>query len=284
MLKHVLTLTAAACVAVSCSEKEPVGFQTADCFGRLALDSSIEPSVQTRAEIDLKSVVSGLKVPSKTTELVLVLAGKNIRELKQNEAGQVEETGKVYDDSWTYVGSVEYDEPDLFPADEYTATFSYGDPEAIGVNRPYYYGFRSGLQVEIGEVTHYSVPVKIVNSIVRVQTDDIFKGYFSDPEFKLVVDGTETQYLFHATSADTPIFVPAGAQVGLKGVAYRPSQTGSGKGETIEFEVPARTMSAGTLHTFRFTAEAGSLQVEVVFEDFQDGGDSEIETNPDYHN
>lgn len=277
MMKHVLGLTAAALVCVSCSKEPAVDLRPEQSlFGRLALDSEVSLGVESRAELDLKTVIPGLTVPTKS-QFTLELKGDNIEEL-EDKGGSLEVVSRFnYSERWPFA---DYPKPDLYPG-LYTATVTYGNPEAIGRNLPYYKGSATA-EVKIGQVTECKITAKIANAAVRIQLEANFKKYFSDPEFYLVVnDAQQTAYKLTGATGEAPVFVPAGAKVSFTGTVRRPSQTSDNdkEGELLEVTIPVREMAAGTLHTYRLTAEAGSGSVDVVFEDAQVGSDEEIEVN-----
>lgn len=266
---YICTLAALAALA-GCGEKT-TGADAASgpVTGSLAIEASASPVVATRAEIDAPSVCDPLTVPE-AAELQLTLSGDDIAEIERDADGRVIELAHFdYRESWERLDR--YTRPDLYPG-IYRAELTYGDPGAVGNNLPCYYG--AGVaEVRIGETTRCSVEVKIVNAIVRVQLSDPFRSYFSDPQFRLVVDGEPTGFVLTGAAGEQPVFVPADAQVSFEGSVRRPSQTSADDrdGELLEVSVPARLMAAGTLHTYIFTAEAGGLSVGVLFHDAEEG-------------
>ncbi len=266
----VLLLAAAAVAAAGCSDDEAFGGDT-HCRGRLDIGGAPSATVVTRAETagtNLADVFPGLKVPA-ADELRLTLTGSDIAELESGENGTVEVGRFDYEKHWETLASYNKKLPELFPG-EYRAVLQYGDPDAVGPNAPYYRG-ENRATVEIGKETPCRIDVKICNSAVRVVADERFTNYFYAPDFTLWLgEGEEKQEIgrFTLTAADEPIFVPAGSVVSVTGSVRRPSQTSDGAGEELKIEnVPDRTTVAGTLHTFRFTAQAGSAGFSVSFVD-----------------
>lgn len=276
LLKYSLLLLAVV-LAVACSDDDGFGVD-ARCRGRLDIGGAASAAVVTRAETNLADVCPGLKVPAKE-ELRLTLTGSDIAELESGETGPVEVGRFDYSQEWETLARYGKEMPDLFPG-EYRAVLEYGTPDAVGPDAPYYLGENSAV-VRIGKNTECRVDVKIRNSAVRIEATDQFKDYFYEPEFTLWIDGEKTEYTFALTDADRPIFVPAGAAVSVTGSVRRPSQTSDGAGEELLIEVPARTTVAGTLHTFRFTAQAGGAGLEVVFMEPEAGGSDDVELNDD---
>lgn len=277
---HIFSLTFVAVSVVGCSDNGAgEKTDTTHCQGRLAIKGAISAAVISRAEVDLANICAGLKVPG-PSELKLTLAGKDIFELEATEGGKLDSVAQFdYTEEWASL--TDYDEPDLYPG-TYTATLEYGDPAAVGPDKPYYKG-EVQAEVEVSEKKTCRVAVKICNAAVRVTATDNFKNYFSDARFTLVIDDKETDYAFTFGADDRPIFVPAGAKVAVKGSVRRPSQISANDkdGEELDIEVPARSTTAGTLHTFAFTAQAGGASVEVVFLDHEDGGSDDVEINDD---
>lgn len=283
VLKYMLWGLAAASVA-GCSDDEAFGGDT-HCRGRLDIGGVPSATVVTRAETagtNLADVFPELKVPA-ADELRLTLTGDNIAELESGESGPVEVGRFDYEQHWETLARYGEELPELFPG-EYRAVLQYGTPDAIGPNAPYYRGENTAT-VEIGKETPCRIDVKICNSAVRIVATEQFTNYFYNPDFTLWLgEGEEKQEIgkFKLTAADKPIFVPAGSVVSVTGSVFCPSQTSDGAGEELKIEnVPSRPTVAGTLHTFRFTAQAGSAGFTVSFEAPEVGGEDDVELNDD---
>ncbi len=293
-LINMFWLAVVACAASGCSDNESLGGDdnALRCQGRLGIDGVASAAVVSRAEagkVDL-ATLCGLQVPQRE-ELKLTLTGKDIQPLVADETGKLipdpNQPKSDYECIWPTLAV--YDEPPLYPG-VYTALLEYGDPDAIGPAKPYYRGEKQAT-VEVSKETLCEVEVKIVNSAVRIAATDNFKNYFSDAQFQLYLnddkdplknDAGET-IVFTLADTDAPIFMPAGTRVVVKGSVRRPSQTtvDDADGELLPIDVPVRTTAAGTLHTFRFTAQAGDAHVEVEFEDFGEGSGADVELNDD---
>ena len=263
--------------AAGCTDGGETG--AARCQGRLAIKGVTSAAVVSRAEVDLAGICAGLKVPE-PAELRLTLTGKAIVELEATETGELIPVGQFdYQEEWPTLA--DYDEPELYPG-TYTATLEYGDPTAVGPDRPYYKG-EVQTEVAIAEERLCRIGVTIRNAAVRVTATEEFADYFSDARFVLEVDDAETPYVFTLGDEDRPVFVPAGAKIALKGSVRRPSQTSANdaEGELLEIAATARTAVAGTLYTFAFAAQAGGATVEVVFLEPETGGEDDVELNDD---
>ncbi|MCM1300880.1 MAG: DUF4493 domain-containing protein [Alistipes senegalensis] len=286
LLKYSLLSLVAVVSAAACSDDDGFGGD-ARCRGRLDIGGTASAAVVTRAETNLPDVCPGLKVPAKE-ELRLILTGSDIAELESGDTGPVEVGRFDYAKEWETLAQYGKEMPDLFPG-EYRAVLEYGTPDAVGPDAPYYRG-ENKAAVRIGKETVCRVDVKVRNSVVRVVATDEFKNYFYEPEFRLYLDGSDEPladetgepFVFTLSDTDRPIFVPAGTTVTVKGSVRRPSQTSDGAGELLSIdELPARATVAGTLHTFRFTAQAGSAGLEVVFMEPEAGGSDDVEINDD---
>lgn len=277
-------LLLAATLVAGCAKEEnssPVD----PCKGQLAIGLSADATVETRAgenTIDLTSAVNNLKQP-KVSECNISLTGKNITKLKVDENGELktESTGGTFTNTW---GPGDYDKPGLDPGD-YTVVLSYGDPEAIGYNTPYYKGEATAKVVAGAEVTA-TVPLTIRNSAIRVQASDEFKAYFPDSKTSLILNGTEHPEWYFMIGHKEVIFVPEGTQIGLKVTGTRPSQNGTDAGSVMEWPYSnSGTLKGGTLYTFKLHANAGTATVTVTMEGYGEtievGPNGGIETNPD---
>lgn len=292
-----LCLTVVACAAIGCSDDEPLGNDDAlRCQGRLGIDGAASATVVSRGEIDLAELC-GFTTPS-TSDLRLDISG-TYTEYHQTEDGHyvAYETDRQYSNHWTTLAAYNKNKPALYPG-VYTAILAYGDKEAKGPNKPYFFGQGQGViewdaaKEQVKEkVVNCKIAVKIANSAVLITADPGFKGYFSEPQFQLYLNGSaeplkdeaKNPYVFTLSDTDKPIFLPAGTKVVVKGTVRRPSQTTSGDadGELMEIEVPEREAAGGTLHTFQFTAKAGGVGVDVVFKDYEAGSSADVELNDD---
>ncbi len=292
-LTKMFCLIVVAWAAIGCSDDGPLGNDDAlRCQGRLGIDGAASATIVSRAEADKPADPDyaaryGWKVPE-DFELRLTLTGKDIQELRQNpEAEGGFEVVSTFDYSEQWVKLSDYTTPALYPGN-YTALLEYGDPNAIGPDKPYYRG-EATAEVVRGETTKCRVEVKIANAAVFITATSGFESYFSDAQFQLYLndseeplkDGEGNAYVFTLADTEEPIFVPAGTKVVVKGSVRRPSQTtaNDADGEVLPIEVPAHTTVAGTLHTFRFTAQAGGAQIEVNFEDYETGSTDDVELN-----
>ncbi len=273
MMKKCLYLAAVALAAVGCSDKEGLpGPKPEATVGQLGIRTVAATSVETRAEVDLATIVTGLRIPrAEDEDLKLVLTG-DAHKISFNDRGErIEGAAVTYNK--TFDPFSHYTNPSLDPG-TYRAVFSYGDPQATGFNKPYYEGqaviagtTNPDLTVTEGETTQAEATLTVRNSLSRVKVTDAFKKYFSTIDLKIFVDGAQTE----AGYGTEPIFLPAGKQLTVKGTAVRPSQDGVAAGKTVAVELPAEkavSAKAGTMHTFEFNVNAGTLTVTVTLGDY----------------
>lgn len=275
LLKQMSALTAAAVLCLGCQKENSDNANFGDYVARIAFNADTYAEVVTRNTIDLKNVVpASIPMPQ---DFMLFLKADDVKELTSTKTGDgdnIVETGTTfnYSESWLYG---DYPNPPLYPGD-YVAEIVYGDPDAIGRKLPYFYGKVNCplTRQDIGTTKHYKITASLQNAMVRISADQLFNDYFTDASFHLIVDGQGTgiELTFSGENAE-PVFVPAGSSIELKGTVRRPSQTNlpDDLGELLEVEVPARTMAANTLYTFKFTAQSGGVNVTVKFESPEEG-------------
>jgi len=287
MMKKCFYLAAVALTAVGCSDKEGLpGPNSEATVGQLGIRTVAATSVETRAEVDLKTLVTGLRIPTaEDKDLKLVLTG-NANKISFDDNGD-RVVGAAVEYNKTFNPFSTYTTPSLDPG-VYHAAFSYGDAQAVGFNKPYYEGQAvmkgttdTDLTVTEGVTTEAQATLTVRNSLARVTVTDAFKTYFSAIDLKIFVNGTQTE----AGYGTEPIFLPAGKQLTVKGTAVRPSQDGVAAGKTVEIELPAdkvATAKAGTMHTFAFNVNAGTLSVTVTLGDYTETIDlGSVELNDD---
>ncbi len=271
MMKKCFYLAAVALVAVGCSDKEGLpGPDSEATVGQLGIRVAAATSVETRAQVDLATLVENLSIPA-AGDMKLVLTGDAHKISFDDNGDRVEGAAVSYNKTFDPFST--YTTPSLDPG-TYRAVFSYGDPQATGFNKPYYEGqavmtgtTNTDLTVTEGETTQAQATLTVRNSLARVTVTDAFKKYFSTIDLKIYVDGAETQ----AGYGTEPIFLPAGKQLTVKGTAVRPSQDGAAAGKTVTVELPAEkavSAKAGTMHTFEFNVNAGTLTVKVTLGDY----------------
>lgn len=271
MMKKYFYLAAAALAAVGCADKEGIpGPDSKATVGQLGIRAAAVTAVETRSQVDLVTLVSGLQIPE-AGELTLVLTGNAHKISFDGDGKRVEGEAVTYNKTFTPFSS--YNEPSLDPG-SYHAVFTYGDAQAQGFNKPYYRGEAvmagttdTALAVVEGKTAQAQATLTVQNALARVTATNAFKKYFSSIDLKICIDGVATE----AGYGTEPIFLPAGKTVTVRGTAVRPSQDGVAAGKTVAVELPADKAVAarpGVMHTFEFNVNAGSLCVTVTLGDY----------------
>lgn len=163
---HLSAITAALLLlAASCSKQEN-GTPSGDGYGRIRLHGTADVSIATRAEIDVTTL--GVTVPQ-PSELALTIHSDD------PEVNSVWENADAFNAADT-----------LFKAGVYTATLTYGDPEAEGENKPYYSGTEQ-FDLTAGTTAEVTVTARIANSMAEIRTTEAFDRYFHDATFTLQI-------------------------------------------------------------------------------------------------
>ena len=96
-------------------------------------------------------------------------------------------TGNDY--SWNGLISA-WDESTKLLAGDYTVEASYGSLEDEGFDKPYFVGSTT-FTVIGGQPVEVSIPVKLGNTVVRLEFTESFRNYYKDYSFKLSRGSTE---------------------------------------------------------------------------------------------
>ena len=145
----------------------------------------------------------------------------------------------------------------LFKSAPYTITLSSGDSEASGYGAAYFTGKAEVVVPDYGQTADVTVDVALGNSVVTIQTTDLFDGYF--PQSKFFVKDVE--YLKDGYEL---LFVKSG-EVEILCEAVRQADLASGKVTTISKSV---TLRPATHHILKFDlSTAGNISVEISFDD-----------------
>lgn len=235
-------------LAASCSKQEN-GTPSGDGYGRIRLHGTADVSIATRAEIDVTTL--GVTVPQ-PSELALTIHSDD------PEVNSVWENADAFNAADT-----------LFKAGVYTATLTYGDPEAEGENKPYYSGTEQ-FDLTAGTTAEVTVTARIANSMAEIRTTEAFDRYFHDATFTLRTGaGNEFRFTPGAEPADSPVFVQAGTSISISGTARQQSQTGTDEGPEVKLAAePLASTSPRTRHIFTFdAADAGSATLHITLDE-----------------
>ena len=158
--------------------------------------------------------------------------------------------------SWT--GKIsEWDAATVLPAGEYSVTAEYGSLEGMGFDKPYFTG-TANFTVAGGQTTAVSIPVKLGNTVVKLQFTDNFNNYYKDYSFTLTSQGNDIVFAKGETRA---AFVD-GWRVTLSGTYTKEF------GDPLTFSKEYSALEAATAYTFVFdVTNVGGATLSVTFKD-----------------
>lgn len=172
---------------------------------------------------------------------------------------------------WTGLLS-EYDQEMKYASGAYTVEASYGAEGQEGFDKPWISGSQS-FNVTGGQMTSVSVPVRLTNSVIRIDCSEQFKSYFPDYSFNVTTgSGTSIEFPKGETRA---AFIDA-YRFRIDGIMT--SQSGSEKTFSREY---ASGIEPATCYTIRFdVTNVGNLTITVSFNDNLETVDlGEVELN-----
>lgn len=245
MKKHLIYLVAsAALLATGCSSETNL---EEGGYGTLAVACSTDPSIGTAAD------------RARLSRAATAPAG---------EAFSLTVTGEGGTQKWETIAAF-LESGTVFKMGGYTVAVAHGDPEAEGIDKPYYTGSETVTILPRRTVTA-EVTAKIANSQTVVRATQQFLDYFHDARFTVTTaSGNEFVFTPGSQPADEPVFVKAGTSLKITGTARRQSPTGEGDGPEVTFgEQTLGATEPRTCHIFRFDAkEAGSATLTITFSD-----------------
>ena len=150
-------------------------------------------------------------------------------------------------------------------AGNYTATAIYGSTSDEGWDKPCFQGSQS-FTVQGGETTDVSITVKLANCIVKVETTEQFRNYYTDWTFSVKSGaGTTVDFAKDETRAaffDAYMITVSGTLTGQNGKDY----TFSSK----EY----KNLEAATCYTLKFdVSNVGGNSIVITFDDIVDDVD-----------
>lgn len=237
MKKILIPMLAALLSGAGCSSADPC--DATQGYGTLSIHSEADPTIVSRAA----------QLPS-GDDFALTLSGAGYRE------------------SWTSVAEFNAAAPRLF-AGTYTASVSWGDPQAEGAGKPCYAG-EADIEVVALKQNSARIRAQIVNSQAFVTATEAFLRYFHDAQFVLTTQaGGRFEFRPGSDEPGERVFVCAGGELSVAGTARRQSPTGAGEGPLVEFRAePLAAAQPRTCHIFRFDAsDAGSAVLEITLDD-----------------
>ena len=151
----------------------------------------------------------------------------------------------------------------------YTVSVAHGDPDAEGIDKPYY-AAEKRVEVLPRRAATVEMTATIANSQTVVRATEQFLNYFHDAQFTVTTaSGNQFDFTPGSTPADEPVFVKSATTLKVTGTARRQSQTGTDEGPKVTFsEQTLEATSPRTCHIFTFDAkDAGSVTLTVTLSD-----------------
>ncbi len=186
----------------------------------------------------------------------------------EGDAFSVSITGESGTQNWNTVAEFEQSQT-VFKMGDYSVSIAHGDPDAEGLDKPYYTGTKQ-VTVRPRRENTVEITATIGNSQVVVRATEQFLNYFHDAEFS-VTTASENTFDFTPGSdpADEAVFVKAATSLKVTGTAKRQSPTGEGDGPEVTFgEQTLEATAARTCHIFTYDAQnAGSATLTITLGD-----------------
>ncbi len=250
-MRKIITIFCALTLAVSCNKEGATPSSKAG-MGSVSFTTSVMDNVNeyTRAE-EVFTIPSDL-VPE-SEELIIDITGSYVDP----------QSGETENYSYGPKTLAEYNvaQPMLYASDDYTATFHYGESGVEGEDGAYY-AATTEFEILARGTAEESVTVDLQNSIVRVECDDMFAGYYTDAQFK-VTTGTGNSFTFDAPT-DKLVFVEAQTTITIEG-----SATKVNGGSRVTFSpVEIGTTSAKSISRIKVAASSiGASNLTITLDD-----------------
>lgn len=177
-------------------------------------------------------------------------------------------TGESGTQKWDALAEFEQSET-VFRMGAYTVSVAHGDPDAEGIDKPYYAAEKS-VEVLPRRAATVEMTATIANSQTVVRATEQFLNYFHDAQFTVTTaSGNQFDFTPGSTPADEPVFVKSATTLKVTGTARRQSQTGTDEGPKVTFsEQTLEATSPRTCHVLTFDAkDAGSVTLTVTLSD-----------------
>lgn len=214
---------------------------------------SLTISCTTDASIDIASD------PSRTTDAAA---------LPQAGDFSLTVTGESGTQNWDTLAEFEQSQT-VFRMGSYTVAVAHGDPDAEGIDKPYYAASKS-VQVLPRRPVTVEMTATVANSQAVIRATEQFLSYFHDAQFTITTaSGNQFSFTPGATPAAEPVFVKGGTTLTVTGTARRQSPTGTDDGPVVTFaEETLAATAPRTCHIFTFDARnAGSATLTITLSD-----------------
>lgn len=159
-------------------------------------------------------------------------------------------TGESGTQKWDTLAEFEQSET-VFRMGAYTVSVAHGDPDAEGIDKPYYAAEKS-VEVLPRRAATVEMTATIANSQTVVRATEQFLNYFHDAQFTVTTaSGNQFDFTPGSTPADEPVFVKSATTLKV-----------TFSEQTLEATSPR------TCHIFTFDAkDAGSVTLTVTLSD-----------------
>ncbi len=267
MKKTTFIYLAAALLTVGCAKEQP-GSGNAG-YGTLRFACTADAGIETAVSAEAEHPEAG------TTAETIPSAGEFALTL----------TGEGYEKSWETIAAFTAENP-LLEEGRYTATISYGDPEAEGPGKPYYTGSNDDIRVVALESATAEITARLGNAQAVVRATEQFREYYHDIRFTLTT-GQGNTFSFDLDSegyVEVPVYVVAGKSLSVTGTARRQSQTGVSEGvqETFLPEgIEAAEARCRHIFTFGFSQGGSATLTIAIGEDYTEEIAIDCELNED---
>ena len=186
-------------------------------------------------------------------------------------------TGTSTATEYHYENMAAYDQPLLDP-DDYTAHFTYGDPEAEGPQAAYFEG-KTTCTVAARQTVTQPVTHALANSLYTLEFSEWFKKYYTSCQIQITTSsGYQSGHTITSVTDPVPIFVKPNSTLYMSGTAVKTN------GAEVTFpKTKIGTTLARTWHTI--VVDAGSAGQANITIDFDDTPTSveviDVELNPE---
>lgn len=255
------TLTALALLLGGGCSRDEAPDAASSAEGRIEFQAEISAEVtqQTRAQVTLPSNYR----PSSVSNFKLIIKGK--------------ENTSTSEILMEYPAFSDYNTP-FMDSGAYTATISYGDPEAEGPSKFCYAG-TVDFEVIARKTTHTTITAGLSNAAISLSCGEWFNKYYTDANFVIRTESGNSFSFPQNSSASAPIFVKPATRLFLKGTAVK-AQNGV-KVEFPEYEIG--TTAARSWHKIVIDAsQVGEKILLILLDDtLTEVAPVEVELNPE---
>lgn len=158
--------------------------------------------------------------------------------------------------SKTWTPATDFDAEQTFPIGNYTIEAFYGEPDAEGFEKPYFYASQD-IKIEENKATPVTLEASLANAMVSVTYSEAFRNYMSD--WNAEVHGAGGTYTFFRKDETRPAYVNAG-NVELNVSFTKPN------GKEGQFKAANFTAAPRTHYHMNFDLAYGTGESAIVVE------------------